>query len=495
MIYIAQLLDQVDAWIKNLQELLNDINQNPQQYNSYLQVKIPRFLSQLTQYKNHLSQVSTLESLPTDEVAEACANIGKINLQLNNMYEKIMALSHTFCIDKTMFTYGSKNNTWSVVEQNNKWRLLRILNKNMIKIEILASEPSEKLTVLVASLSSALQSMPQLDYIDLSGNQLDDVAMQFLANTIEDDNYQIRLPKNLEVLILSKNHISSEGLEILLTAFVTCPLERHVLLDHNRIDFDNIFFNHTLVPKVPHTHLVNLDLTMNFISKGYMFYKDNIRLYYYKNVMEMKLKFPDRGLNPAMRTYIAEYLSNPDNCLRSMSAEKAQSIISLIASIDPRNTEREIDFKFGMIGLFAKKTIFPWTGEHAYIMVEGISKFGQRYLVRGDLYTPNGNVVSIRISQCSPQDFLRFISNREEFVHCKTGRFEYEIIQQVLKKMCSSRSQQGFYSYSIRPNTDGNGVNCLTWATQNILRGIIPNIEGWIPSITVRGTSPACRIL
>jgi hypothetical protein len=161
-----------------------------------------------------------------------------------------------------------------------------------------------------------------------------------------------------------------------------------------------------------------------------------------------------------------------------------------VASQDPNCAPKNISRQHGAIGLFANRTWRP-NKEHAFLVIEGVAKYGQRYLIRSDLYVRDGAVI-IQAFQYSPQAFLKDTNNDAK--HCRAGLFEQEKIKRVLDKICEFQMQAGFHNYALMSDSESNTVNCISWCIRMLNEATETNLDGWIPSLVVARPLSICNL-
>jgi len=505
--HLTQMCKRAETLKDGVKILCENIVSQPQNYNPvlhYITEKLENLQKKIQEDIDGLSMLIEYEYEYEEQNYkdfEKLSNMFKSDSSLTvyeHSFTSYVALSQPYLKDKCVFPIPT---TWTQCENFDSYQLLSI--NRAAKIELSGAFSSE---ILARALRKAFISITDLDYIDLSRNKLDDSAMQLLANALNDSHgFQsapLPLKSTCEVLILSRNNISKKGLDILLEALSKHPLERHVLLDNNFIDFDEGFFKKTVLEKSLSAKLVTLDLAMNFIPRGYMFYRDNKRIFYSKDDARAAFGMigPQDGssLTSMQEVFLHEKQPNPScSCSYSRLITNQDSVMSLILQhSDWPEPTKAINLNLGAIGLFAKKPK-NLLDEHAFLVVEGISKFGQRYLIRADLYATPEKKIVIRIIQCSPQDFLEYISHDSEKLFCNVAKLKREKIKLALEKICMKGCQADFSTYKAwRPKN--NAVNCITWLRDEILMPDVLDVsvaEGWRPSDVVGQTSrPTCTI-
>lgn len=482
IIFLKNLEQESKTWLSQIKELLFNIANSSRNYNNiYFQEnrdELTAFINEIEEYQRCLGVL--LIGTPKQESFYLAKSTHEF---LKHKYENIISLSHSNFRVKLVAPFNQNN--WRLEQVNQQFRLhIGPEGTTAAKIQLLGELVRPE--TLATALQAAFRLVPKMDYIDLSNSKLDDLSIQLLANAISGiDHYQEIPLHQCEVILLSNNKISKDGLRILLEALEKKPEGRHVILDNNLIDFDIVFCDRIVIQKSRKAQLVNLDLSMNFIPRGYMFYKDNIRIYYQEDKMARELEACN--IDREKMTYIEKIFSSKQTILNSFIRVTG----SLLASLrDSRCDDNTIDYNSGVIGLFANRTTIPFIGEHAYLIVEGVSKFGQRYLIRGDLYAQDDNKVTIRVSQCSPQDFFKF-SGEGEKVYCRIGQFYREEIEAIIRKICESHFRENFFNYDI------HGFNCITWAIDRLREATGIDMDGWHPAAVVRpgGRCNGCNIL
>jgi len=354
---------------------------------------------------------------------------------------------------------------WGARDDRDSYYLCKVGN-DKIKIELKlkhSKNQKDSYRVLYQALSGCGQN---LQYLDLSENALDDLSALTIAHFLQE------FPHELHTLHLSHNRITSEGLEFILKALVKKPSIQFLFLDNNYIDFERYFCEEILEPSVKKAGLKHLDLSMNFICEGEALQEVGIRGRPIRIVRDPRK--PAHKIEEKRQYYCKQLLENPSSITKSYPAKSSQSVRSIL---EPRE---KLDENSGIVSLFAFKTVLPPLGEHAFLAVEGIHDFGQRFIIMGDLFAI-GKEVMISIAHCSPQEYLDRTSNREVWSQsaCKSK----EIIKKLISEMIESRSNQDFYHYRLLPNFKDDGVfNCYNWA-KKILKSIGIDIpDGVVPS-------------
>ncbi len=507
-LFLELLLEDIGSWLTKLNKLQLEIPVlNEEKYNLYARNnKLEKLINDLTEFLGLLNEMKTMIDLqPNMEdlllMREYVNSASKYHQELQKRFlQNRIFLSREY---RAKLVFPIPKDSWARQDShsNEKYSILTVNegNSTVGKIE-LNKNYKTNYYALFSALEEIFGCIEGLDYLDLSGNELDDVAIQLLVNAInqQDDTYRNISLSKCEVLILSCNLITKNGMEILLKALYKKPSIRQLLLNNNHIHFDFVFFRETLIRRYDTDNgsnkLVNVDLSLNFIPEGYLFteYFRNRNVYIYHSEDELMRKLSQLD-KLGDKDCIKKCLFSDRNGklpLRSLCHEEYVTD-SLVASQDSGNRSREISYTCGVIGLFAVKPRHAFFGEHAYLMVEGISEFGQRFLIRGDLFSDSAGKVLIQITHCPPKDFLEFTGNGEN-IYCRTGRFNREEINKVLAEMCRSRDTQDFMNYSIIPNEDLNTHNCLSWAAR-MLKRVVAFDAGFCPSRSVRRN--VCPIL
>jgi len=234
------------------------------------------------------------------------------------------------------------------------------------------------------------------------------------------------------------------------------------------------------MPLIRKTQLGNVDLSLNYIHKG--------------------ATLPEPGAKGRRVIVVYDkadrerhYGDKHDYC-QSLFFHKPQlhsSVLFTVKSIiDP---SQQIDQAHGMVGLFSYKTktgegksgSFFGAGEHAFIVMEGVHRFGQRFLVMGDLYSVGRSGVMIQICRVTSEEFRQRTKGLEG-VYVKKAQASKEQLQKLKRVMLLSRSEQEFLRYATCPRgSRKNEHSCLTWALRMLNEAEIithGQTDTWIPS-------------
>src|SRR5262249_37015663 len=155
-----------------------------------------------------------------------------------------------------------------------------------------------------------------------------------------------------DVLDLSHNQITSEGLEIILKVLAATPSVSCLLLNHNHIAFDRYFCQKVVEPLVKEARLTKLDLSMNFIYPGEMLERKSIQGRLVKIVRD---KIHSEHKIDKEREYYCQLLLERSPIVTSCYQSDVRSLL------DPN---RRVDKDSMIISLCAFKTTLPPFGEH-----------------------------------------------------------------------------------------------------------------------------------
>jgi len=371
--------------------------------------------------------------------------------------------------DHNLALAAPDSRTWALQEKRG---FTREISGQAVRIQLDTSLPAESDDYFKA-LESALAACKRYQDIDLSHDHLGDKAVVLICL------YLAKCSK-LSILRLSHNRITKKDLVFLLKACAKHPTIKQLLLDNNEISFDAHFAENRLMPLIRETQLGNVDLSLNYIHKG--------------------AAQPELGANgrPVIVVYNKDdrkryYRDKHDYCqtLFFTNPQLHSSVLCAVRSvIDP---SMQIDQANGMIGLFAYKTNaslwnlggFFGSGEHAFIVMEGVHRFGQRFLLMGDLYSVGRSGVMIQVCRVTPAEF-RNRTIELKGVYVKKAPASKKQLQQLKSVMLASKDEQEFLSYVARPNPDKvNEHSCLSWALRMLWKAeIISDNQAstWIPS-------------
>jgi len=374
-------------------------------------------------------------------------------------------------------TMESKENSphWSSPENYDTHQLQIDLAQQAVKIQLLRqhgkfkNEPYNTFYQILITCSSEAR------HLDLSGNTLNDRDALCIAQFLQVSSHK------LETLRLSHNRITSEGLELILNACAKKHTVQSLFLDHNQIDFERHFCETVLQLSVLKTNLKHLDLSMNFIYEGEVLEDKGIAGTPVKIVRDEKA--PEHKLTKEKAQYCKLFFQNSPIVKSNCLSQPLQSIL---------NPEKMIDRDCGMVSLLAFKTTLPPFGEHAFLGIEGIHDFGQRYIMMAELFeTPKG--IKVYLTYCSPQEYLYRTKDGEK-VHGRSARIEIGKINQLKEEILTSRSYEEFGNYALVPGNRQGVYNCFTWAVK-ILGSIGIKMEvGWFPSQAVKQNSQGSSI-
>lgn len=376
-------------------------------------------------------------------------------------------------------------NDWQALPlQNHKTYQLLISHRyKAVKICLLLEpeKPREKKInkTLTQALSNCFKLLKKINYLDLSDNSLDDASMEVLAAAIQGQIEFEQIPLyQCNVLILTNNQITKQGLRTLLDALVKKPSIKQLQLNHNYIDCSYAYLKNIISFQVEKAKLVKLGLKFNFIPKGILDEEDRIRFYSTKaqanwNLIEQKKRIKNKitFFHPPIS------VSNYEPETKVSTPPFIVKVSSLIASIDKDNFHKKFDIEHGMMGLFIKKSCSS-SAEQAYLFIEGILKFGQRYLICCNLSIQSHNAIHIQVTQYTPQDFIKF-THQEENIFLKSGLFMRKNIKKVINTMMQFCHEEMFYDQAILFN-NSDDMNCLKWVMELLrVAGIGEEIKSW----------------
>jgi hypothetical protein len=428
---IAGLNNKLKSFIKQIQ-----CNQSQYaMYNIENKNECEALASSLQEYQDIIINMLQPEASISDSVFEAAQSLYK---SYKNEAEKRIAAIQL----KRFFPIQGHN--WREVHLGPNFKLFlgpeNLNQMHAVKIKMLLSNNSIQ-EILSNVAVEIIRYQPNCDYIDLCDNQL---KGEDLLGLLCSTGLQSLLPK-IEVLVLSNNAVDGSALFSLLDLLIQHSKKKQILLDRNMIDLDNEACN-TLQRYIEKPCLAILDLSMNFIPKGYMIENEGMRIYFRKN--QMLDEMHKRHVNGESRTHIKDKFLDPSNIVRSIP----QAVNSLLIDCS-------IDITNGIIGLY-KINIGDDTQQVSFF-VEGIRRrFAQRYIIRGDLTLESTHTSSLRMFQISPQELLRF-KNENQHLDFRIGRFSRNKIKEVLTKICQP---QLLYSYD-------KSIELMVFAF-NILRAV-----------------------
>jgi hypothetical protein len=312
-----------------------------------------------------------------------------------------------------------------------------------------------------------LAELKDIEEIDLSKNSLTDDDIERVIALSNDF-------KKVCNFDLSYNFITEAGLNFLMRYFEkksesykqsspktakeespTRLTKLTINLTYNYIHFDVQYLQKTLSPWLAKNPVI-LHLGMNFIAKGAL--QGNLvesegtliaylRQQHHVKTPEQAKKYP--------------FFSEQIDFLRIENAS-AKSIISSKYYIHKDGKEAAV------VGLFAYDTgslpLFNLHKEHAFLIIEGMHDFGQRYIMRADLYKENRKTdrIKIRYIYLSPQEYCALAEKNEE---CKP-RFLQVSKEEVIKlhdEIINFRRKEESFHFEMIPKKT-NEFNCLTWA-------------------------------
>jgi len=313
-----------------------------------------------------------------------------------------------------------------------------------------------------------------VQYLDLSENALDDLSALSVAQFLQESHHE------LHTLRLSHNHITAEGLEFILKALVRKPSIQFLFFDNNYIDFERYFCEKILETSVEKAGLKHLDLSMNFIHEDETFQEVGLGGRLIKTV-------PDKA-DTKRENYCREIFKQASSAIKSYPAKSSQLVRSIL---EPRE---RLDESSGIISLFAFKTALPPFREHAFLAVEGIHDFGQRFIIMGDIFATDEGVM-ISVAYCSPQEYLDRTGNRERVWSRSVCKPKADI-EKLISVMLESRAKQNIHRYQLLPSFEESTNNCLKWAI-GVLKKVRAERGGSMPSWDITkewGSSRSCII-
>ncbi|MBN8828098.1 MAG: pentapeptide repeat-containing protein [Sphingobacteriia bacterium] len=294
-----------------------------------------------------------------------------------------------------------------------------------------------------------------IEVLDLSYNNLSDNTFEFLLNNLARFN-------NLKILLLNNNNITNSGLGRLiekLRNINTCPNLEFISLAQNQIFCTHESINTLEICVNARNNLKYIDISMNFIMRGnencpienslrnnipHIAY--NYTKYFDSNNYNNKNKFY------LPNTKFISYKSNVYSLLRPTTLLTTDNAVS---------------------GLYVYRGL-P-TAQHASMLIEALSDYGQRYILKADLYCdPDTKEMFIKFRYFSPEELPDFKS--------RTGSKTVEISKSKLKELKSNilESQRTItaYTYSAIPTVSKNQHNCATWLKEMWVKlGLLQSAE------------------
>lgn len=377
--------------------------------------------------------------------------------------------------------FSAKTYTFSLLQQ--------LQQPSQLKPQLIGKSEEDKLQ----QLDELLSTLSHCYDLDLSGQQFSDsVLFRLLGHPA--------LCQQLEILRLSHNHLTQKSLLKLLSCLTSVfPKLKQLLLDNNWITFDATIADLLVKPALNRASIQNIDLSMNYIARGVILDgihangKTQIMLYGYKTWCGDRL--PDYAIEERRKKPNDPTERIPKETCKQLFFQdsKVNSIyLASVSSCLAPHTEFTITPNQGVVGLFAnkpfrKQSIFSSArGEHAFLILEGMHKFNQRYLIRADLFADKANKIFIQICYLTPEELYQ-CTKELSVVNCKIVQVQQETLKCLRNEITAFRDKQDAYSYSATPRRN-NQYSCISWAVEMLEKvGIMKDgkVNHWLPSSEV----------
>ena len=333
----------------------------------------------------------------------------------------------------------------------------------------------------------------QWQYLDLSGNQLDDSVARYLV-------LFLRQFHTLRILRLSFNCVTQTGLKPLLKI----PSLKYLLFDHNHIDCNTYFCDelinglqdpsHTIPSLIEQSGLIHLDLSMNYVVRSSL--SDDHKLSRGQALLDAGAD--DSSLRLIRSSYVvhsgneAAYhipvrsiLDVDKHCIGPDDYIKPDIIKPDIPKMPGR----------GAVALFAAKKK-GLLNEHAFLVIEDYdTEMGQKRIIRADLLVnKTNNRIEIHVSQISPESFLAKMKEYDE-VRYQIAYKDSDAIMTLLRAIYTSIDDKDCYKYKALPGKKAGILNCYKWAAEMLKEiGIKNECDTCIPMTEMGSSSVISRL-
>ncbi|CAM4452012.1 MAG: hypothetical protein LEGION0398_MBIBDBAK_00764 [Legionellaceae bacterium] len=335
------------------------------------------------------------------------------------------------------------------------------------------------------ALNEALGFCIDASDIDISDNGLIDEDIETILTVLSKQTRN----SAINVLRLSNNKITDTGLKILLN-WGKGP--KQLLLDGNYI-YRLPSVIKELEKDIKNPQLQNIDISGNYLPR-WMYPQVNETRGTTVEVSQKNTLPSDDGYNypktffQASSFYTSQLLIKK-SLLSNYDIDEDNCVIALYACKNESSSrESNSFFDINISRMFG--------GEHAFLVMEGLHKFGQRYLLMADLYSPDGKKINIQLCYVSPSDIKK---RTQDFtgVFQKTAKITKEQSKKLREVMLNFRNTQGLSTYATFPKENSNQYNCLTWILTMLYKSEIidsPKENSWIPSWHV-GNNSGCLLM
>lgn len=356
--------------------------------------------------------------------------------------------------------------TLTKLPEHNAWRI-------QLQLEQLTTPDTH-----LNGLEQALQACPNTcRYLDLSNNKLNDDSIAVITN------YFPQLPE-LQGLVLDNNQITEVSLDLLFNKLKTTRIHK-LSLANNRIAASvELFKGHILT--CLDQQLDFLDLSMNAILPGYVCcnsHGDRIVLREEDRKSDFfrthsELKEPGKEtLWQEESKFCKDHLTTHPLLYSELPGPMSESILCADPlSLPHRDIGKQLISEYGIVTLIRTGTL---QNQHVFLILERLTDYGQREIIRADLCQHNGNV-KIFIRYHSPQqllDKLQPVHDQRELSY-RMARADQEQIRALLTTIFRTQDGQQFERYEMLPLGRTSATNCLKWAVDKLAEaGIIAEQE------------------
>ncbi|MBY0544660.1 MAG: HEAT repeat domain-containing protein [Gammaproteobacteria bacterium] len=333
----------------------------------------------------------------------------------------------------------------------------------------------------LTALDQALSQCPfETRYLDLSHNALTDNAIAILQDYL-DRFYQLR------GLALESNHLTFEGCRLLLQQVHHTRL-RKLSLAYNHIQVNISDFKALLLPIIKE-HLDFLNLSGNEIHAGYVYHYEgypcvlneaNAREHFLQEPNIAPLIPDEKDKQWESQQYFCQHALAHESTLFSHIhapvpslfsrapfhiSDKAAQPLTLDVNGQPENS---------IVALI--KTSSGIT-QHVFLILESLTAFGQRELMRAELTVEPGGHVRIRCCYTSTPK-IRAIAERAPLI--RLARLTENQKKNLLATIFNNQNNQDFIHYNpLAHHLEHSGSrNCILWAMNQLQTiGIIQEQE------------------
>lgn len=320
---------------------------------------------------------------------------------------------------------------------------------------------------LVAGLASVTQNITSLQTLVIEGQ---DFSVPNVANTFVQTLSQSNLLRQLTLshCNLDDKFIKDNLEPLLRTSLATL---QELKLSQNNISYTGI----RRLAAIRHDHLAVLDLSANRIAGGKSLF-EKLAKDFAKYPALKTLRLDQNFIDKKCKSHFQKQVLTSNQALYCYGIYQTQAkpVTSLLAK------QYNISRDQWIVSLVCKKGT-----EHAMLYMEGMSNWGQRFLVRyhitaeGLIGFANVSIEEPNIKVFDPTDY----HSVPKVIDKIAGRTLQDLIEDDKKK------QIEFSKFS--PNSSRGKVNCLKWCIQKLDEIDVP-IEGsllGLPSNTAKGST------